>query len=79
MTSKPFVFSPNLVPRVFRLCGQRGNAGKTLGTTGDIILDRTNSAVSVVLRMPQFSKGSKSTGDSQLTELSVSENFNDEV
>ena len=27
---------PNLVPRVFRLFGQRGNAGKTLGTSNFI-------------------------------------------
>ena len=27
------VDKPNLVPRVFRLFGQRGNAGKTLGTS----------------------------------------------
>ena len=46
----------NLVPRVFRLFRQRGNAWKTLGTSN---LNRRNSAVPVVLRMPQFLNGSK--------------------
>ena len=46
----------NLVPRVFRLFRQLGNAWKTLGTSN---LNRRNPAVSVVLRMPQFLNGSK--------------------
>ena len=35
--SFPGSSAPNLVPRVFRLFGQRGNAGKTLGTSNFII------------------------------------------
>ena len=46
----------NLVPRIFRLFRQRGNAWKTLGTSN---LNRRNPAVLVVLRMPQFLNGSK--------------------
>ena len=49
--------SANLVPRVFRLFGQQGNAKKTLGTSN---LDHRNPAVPVVLHMPdQFLNGSK--------------------
>ena len=47
----------NLVPRVFRLFGQQGNARKTLGTSN---LHHRNPAVPAVLRMPdQFLNGSK--------------------
>ena len=31
-----FPILPNLIPRVFRLFGQRGNTGKTLGTSNFI-------------------------------------------
>ena len=33
---RDYLVASNLVPRVFRLFGQRGNAGKTLGTSNFI-------------------------------------------
>ena len=52
------IFASNLVPRVFRLFGQRGNAGKTLGTSKKFIF-LIGCSVTVSIVLPQKSCDNK--------------------